>query len=163
MFSSGGTEYVSRSLVPATYICFCAPGTLVIKTLNSRAEKLVATRIPMACNVGGANPDSVTMVLASTRLAAVEWDSVAWAICDRRTTALPSPTGMSTRNGETSLIAWPGPPASRSASGYTDIGAIATTFDDVVTGSPRDSSQLRRAPVPTASTTSLTSQSYRAL
>src|SRR6478752_611252 len=51
--SSGGTEYVSSSLVPATYICFCAPGTLVINRLNWRAEKSVATRIPMACNVGG--------------------------------------------------------------------------------------------------------------
>jgi hypothetical protein len=59
----------------------------------------------MACNVGGANPDNVTMVRASTRLAAVDADSVACAICDSRTTALPSPTGRSTRNGDTSLIA----------------------------------------------------------
>ena len=99
------------------------------------------------------------MVLASTRLAAVEWDSVACAICDSRTTALPSPTGRSTRNGETSLIAWPGPTTSISPSGYTDIGAIARTVDVDVTGSPRDSSQLRSAPATTASTTSLTSQS----
>ena len=35
------------------------------------------------------------MVLASTRLAAVECDSVACAICDSRTTVLSSPTGMS--------------------------------------------------------------------
>ncbi len=83
----------------------------------------------MACSVGGAKPDSVTMVRASTRLAAVECDSVACAICDSRTTALPSPTGRSTRNGATSLIAWPGPEDSSSASGYTDIGAIARTVD----------------------------------
>ena len=81
------------------------------------------------------------------------------AICDSRTTALPSPTGRSTRNGDTSLIAWPGPDWSSSASGYTDIGAIARTVAVGVTGSPRDSSQLRRAPAITASTTSLTSQS----
>ncbi len=61
----------------------------------------------MACKVGGAKPDSVTMVRASTRLAAVGLDSVAWAICDSRTTALPSPTGRSTRNGATWLMAWP--------------------------------------------------------
>ena len=76
----------------------------MINRLNVRREKvgkLVATRIPMACRVGGAKPDSVTMVLASTRLAAVGFDSVAWAICDSRTTALPSPTGRSTRNGVT--------------------------------------------------------------
>ncbi len=89
----------------------------------------MATRIPIACSVGGANPDSVTMVRASTRLAAVECDSVAWAICDSRTTALPSPTGRSTRNGATSLIAWPAPRASRSTSRYTDIGAIARTVE----------------------------------
>ena len=59
----------------------------------------------MACSVGGANPDSVTMVRASTKLAAVEWDSVACAIWDNRTTALPSPIGRSTRNGDTSLMA----------------------------------------------------------
>src|SRR3954453_5113117 len=146
LLSSGGTAYVSNNLVPATYICFCAPGTLVISRLNCRAEKLVATRVPMACNVGGANPDSVTMVLASTRLAAVECDSVAWAICDSLTTALPSPVGRSTRKGETSLIAWPGPDTSNSASGYTDIGTIARIVDVVVTGSPRDNSQLRNAP-----------------
>ena len=55
--SSGDTAYLSSSLVPATYICFCAPGTLVINSLNSRAEKLVAMRIPMTCNVGGAKPN----------------------------------------------------------------------------------------------------------
>ncbi len=113
----------------------------------------------MACNVGGAKPDSVTMVLASTRLAAVECDSVACAICDSRTTALPSPTGRSTRNGDTSLIACPGPVVSRSASGYTDIGAMARIVVIAVTGSPRDNSQFRSAPATTASTTSLTSQS----
>jgi hypothetical protein len=59
----------------------------------------------MACRVGGAKPDSVTMVLASTRLAAVGCVSVMWAIWDSRTTALPSPTGKSTRKGATSLIA----------------------------------------------------------
>ena len=96
---------------------------------------------------------------ASTRVAAAECDSVAWAICDSRTTGLPSPTGRSTRNGATSLIAWPGPEDSSSASGYTDVGAIARTVEVVVTGSPRDSSQLRKAPAITASTTSLTSQS----
>src|ERR1700755_1646838 len=117
LFSSGGTEYDSSSLVPATYICFCAPGTLVIKRLNCRAENVVATRIPMACNVGGAKPDNVTMVLASTRLAAVESDSVMCAICESRTTALPSPTGRSTKKGDTSLMAWPGPDESSSASG----------------------------------------------
>ena len=69
-----------------------------------------ASRVCIACSVGGANPDSVTMVRASTRLVAVECDSVAWAICDSRTTALPSPTGRSTRKGATSLIGWPGPP-----------------------------------------------------
>src|SRR5689334_25343317 len=141
------------------YICDCAPGTFVISRLNNRAEKLVATRVPMACNVGGANPESVTMVRASTRLAAVECDSVAWAIWDNLTTALPSPVGRSTRNGDTSRIAWPGPPASSSASGYTDMGTIARIVDVVVTGSPRDSSQLRNAPATTARTTSLTSQS----
>ena len=83
------------------YICDWAPGALVISKLNSRAEKLVATRIPMACKVGGAKPDNVTMVLASTRRAADGFDSVACAICDSRTTALPSPTGRSTRNGVT--------------------------------------------------------------
>ena len=83
------------------YICDCAPGALVINRLNCRAEKLVATRIPMACKVGGANPDSVTMVLASTRRAAVGFDSVACAICDSRTTGFGSPTGRSTRNGVT--------------------------------------------------------------
>ena len=84
---------------------------------------------------------------------------MACAICDSRTTALPSPTGRSTRNGDTSLMACPGPVVSRSASGYTDIGAIARTVVVDVTGSPRDSSQLRNAPATTASTTSLTSQS----
>ena len=128
--------------------------------LNSRAEKLVATLMPMACSVGGANPDSVTMLRASTRLAAVECDSVACAICDSRTTALPSPTGRSTRNGATSLIGWPGPVVrSRPGSRYTDIGAMARTVSVGFTGSPRDSSQLRSAPAITHSTTSLTSQS----
>src|SRR6201996_8264 len=92
------------------YICDCAPGALVINKLNARLDKVgkpVATRIPMACNVGGAKPDNVAMVRASTRLAAVGLDSVACAICDSRTTALPSPTGRSTRNGETWLIACP--------------------------------------------------------
>ena len=145
--------------MPATYICFCAPGTLVISRLNSRAEKLVATRMPIACSVGGAKPDSVTMVRASTRLVAVGCDSVAWAIWDSRTTGLASPTGRSTRNGATSLIACPGPVDSISASGYTDIGAMARTVVDVVTGSPRDSSQLRSAPATIARTTSLMSQS----
>lgn len=112
----------------------------------------------MACKVGGAKPDSVTMVRASTRLAAVGCDSVAWAICDSRTTALPSPTGRSTRNGETSLMACPGPEESSSASGYTDIGAIARTVVVGVTGSPRDNNQLRSAPATTARTTSLMSQ-----
>src|ERR1700737_437117 len=70
---------------------------------------------------------------------------------------------VATRNGDTSLIAWPGPAlVSRSASGYTDIGAIARTLAVAVTGSARDSSQLRSAPVTTASTMSLTSQSKRA-
>ena len=82
-----------------------------------------------------------------------------WAICDNRTTALPSPTGRSRRNGATSLIAWPGPDESSSSSGYTDIGAIARTVAVGATGSPRDSSQLRSVPATTASTTSLTSQS----
>lgn len=77
----------------------------MINRLNNRAEKLVATRTPMACKVAGANPDNVTIVLASTRLAAVGLDSVACAICDNRTTALPSPTGRSTKNGVTWLIA----------------------------------------------------------
>ena len=84
---------------------------------------------------------------------------MACAICESRTTGLPSPTGRSTRNGATSLMAWPGPVASRSASGYTEVGAIARTVEVVVTGSPRESSQLRSAPAITASTTSLTSQS----
>src|ERR1700712_5628951 len=89
----------------------------------------------MACNVGGAKPERVTMVRASTRLAAVECDSVACAICDNRTTALPSPVGRSIRKGDTSLIAWPGPVASNSASGYTDMGTIARIVDVEVTGS----------------------------
>src|ERR1700736_694000 len=114
----------------------CGPGTLVINRLNTRAEYVVATRIPIACNVGGAKPDSVTIVRASTTLVAVEWLSVACVICDSRTTGLPSPIGKSTRNGDTSLIAWPGPAlVSRSASGYTDIGAIARTLAVAVTGS----------------------------
>src|SRR5882757_4206515 len=92
LLNRGGTAYVSSSFVPATYICFWAPGTLVINRLNCRAENVVATRIPMACNVGGAKPDSVTMVLASTNIAAVGCDSVVCAICDSRTTALASPT-----------------------------------------------------------------------
>ena len=70
----------------------------------------------MACKVGGAKPDSVTMVRASTRLAAVGLDSVSWAICDSRTTALPSPTGRSTRNGATWLIACPRPDESNVSS-----------------------------------------------
>ena len=59
-------------------------------------------------------------------------------------------------------MAWPGPEESSSSAGYTDVGAIARTVRLAVTGSPRDSSQLRNAPVITASTTSLTSQSYLA-
>src|ERR1700755_53990 len=159
LFSSGGTAYVSSSLVPAMYIWLCAPGTLVINRLNCRAENVVATRIPMACNVGGAKPDNVTMVLASTRLAAVGCDSVMWAICESRTTALPSPTGRSPINGDTSLSAWPGPEAASWPSEYTAIAATARTVAVGATGSPRDSSQLRSAPAITASTTSLTSQS----
>src|ERR1700744_5932102 len=157
--SRGGTAKVPTSLVPATYICDCAPRALVISRLNNRAENVVATLIPMACSVGGAKPDNVTMVLASTRLAAVGFDSVACAICDSRTTALPSPTGRSTRNGVTSLIVWPGPGVSISTSAYTDSGAMARTVAVGDTASPRDSSQLPSAPVTTASTTSLMSQS----
>src|ERR1700761_4631150 len=107
LFNNGGTAKVSNNFAPATYICDWAPGALVINRLNKREDKLVATRIPMACKVGGAKPDSVTMVRASTRLAAVGLDSVSCAICDSRTTALPSPTGRSTRKGATWLIAWP--------------------------------------------------------
>src|ERR1700759_5145866 len=109
LFSSGGTANVSSNFAPATYICDWAPGVLVINRLNNLGDKPVATRIPMACKVGGANPDSVTMVRASTRLPAVGLDSVSWAICDSRTTALPSPTGRATRNGATWLIAGPRP------------------------------------------------------
>src|SRR6185312_5210560 len=127
--SSGGTAYVSNNFAPATYICDCGPGTLVISRLKTRAEYLVATLMPIACRVGGANPDSVTMVRASTRVVEVEWLSVACEICDSRTTGLPSPTGRSTRNGDTSLTACPGPALSSSASGYTDMGAIARTVD----------------------------------
>jgi hypothetical protein len=43
-----------------------------------------------------------------------------------------------------------------SASPRTDSGTIARSEDDDVTGSPRESSQLRRAPETTVSTTSLT-------
>lgn len=83
---------------------------------------------------------------------------MACAIWDNRTTGLLSPTGRSMRKGATSLIACPGP-VGTSSSGYTEVGAIARTVMLEVTGSPRDSSQLRSAPVITASTTSLTSQS----
>src|ERR1700733_3153727 len=108
------------------YICDCGPGTLVISRLNTRAEYVVATRIPIACNVGGAKPDSVTIVRASTTLVDVEWLSVACVICASRTTGFPSPIGRSTRNGDTSLIACPGRASpARSPCGYTDIGAIA--------------------------------------
>ena len=43
-----------------------------------------------------------------------------------------------------------------SACPRTDIGTIARTDDDDVTGSPRDSSQERSAPATTDSTTSFT-------
>lgn len=58
----------------------------------------------MACKVAGANPDNVTIVLASTRLAAVGLDSVACAICDNHY-GIALPTGRSTKNGVTWLIA----------------------------------------------------------
>ena len=45
-----------------------------------------------------------------------------------------------------------------SASPRTDSGTIARSVDDAVTGSPRESSQLRSAPDTTLSTTSLTVQ-----
>lgn len=98
----------------------------------------------------------------STKLNAAECDSVAWAICDSRTTVLPSPTGRSTRNGETSVVAAPSPPTSRSPSRYTDMGTMARMVEAVVTGSPLLINQFRSAPAIVASTTSLTSQSYLA-
>src|ERR1700744_4135598 len=144
------------------YICDWAAGALVINRLKVRREKLgklVATRIPMACSVGGAKPDNVTMVLASTRWADVGFDSVACAIWDSRTTGFGSPTGRSTRKGITSLTAWAGPVASGCSAAETESGAIARTVAVGDAATPRDISQLPSAPAITASTTSLTSQS----
>ena len=45
-----------------------------------------------------------------------------------------------------------------SACPRTDIGTIALILDEEVTGSPRESSQLRSAPATTDSTTSFTVQ-----
>ena len=114
----------------------------------------------MACNVGGANPDSVTMVRASTRLAAVgmRFGGVRDLRQPHHRVALADRQVDQERRDLADRLARARRRPS-SASGYTDIGAIARTVDVGVTGSPRDSSQLRSAPAITASTTSLTSQS----
>lgn len=107
----------------------------------------------------GANPESVTIVLASTRLDAPGIGLGGMGDLRQPHHRVALPTGRSTRNGVTSLMAWPGPVESSCSSAYTDSGASARTVAVDETASPRDISQLPSAPVTTASTTSLMSQS----
>src|SRR5690625_5195748 len=110
----------------------------------------------MACKVGGASPESVWTVRATTRRSEVGGDSGVSAIWDSRTNVFGYPTGRPTKNGATAPMG--GRAVSYSWSGYTDNGAIARTVRVEETGSPRDSNQFRSAPVITASTTSLMAQ-----
>ena len=79
------------------------------------------------------------------------WARIAKLTWCRRITALPSPTGRSTKYDDTRL---PSSPLCWSARTLT--GTIARMVVVAVTASPRVSSQLRSAPDTVASTTSFT-------
>ena len=101
------------------------------------------------------------MVLASTRLAAVgmRLGGMRDLRQPHHRVALPDRQVDEERRHLADRLARPASSIEARRRGYTDIGAIARTVAVGVTGSPRDSSQLRSAPAITASTTSLTSQS----
>ena len=121
---------------------------------------MIAAREPRACRVGGAKPDSRASDLAPTASRGCRCVAVSRAICARRILGLGSPTGIAMSADAISADLASPVGSVPSVSAVTAIGTITRSTSAVESGWPHDRIQDRSAPHRTASTTSLTLQSW---